>query len=74
MHKYAEAEAADREALRLSPADADVLDGLGAAIGEQHRITEAAADFREAVALAPGNAQYRSNLDMAEKMLQKGEH
>ena len=72
MKKYAEAEAAYREALRLSPADADTIDALGAAIGEQHRVAEAATYFRQAVALAPDNAQYRSNLEIANKMLQQG--
>ncbi len=69
LNRGAEAEAAFRAALRLCPADADALDGLGAALGEQHRVAQAAGYFRRAVALAPGRAQYRKNLDTAEKML-----
>lgn len=72
LGRNAEAEAAFRASLRLSPGDADTLDALGGAVGEQHRITEAAGYFRQAVALDPSSAQYRKNLDTAEKMLRAG--
>lgn len=72
LGRNAEAETAFHAALRLSPGDADTLDALGGAVGEQHRISEAADYFRQAVALAPSSAQYRKNLDAAEKMLREG--
>ncbi len=60
--KLAEAEACLREALRLNPDDADVLNNLGTAVWEQGRAPEAMAYYLRAHQLRPTDFGILNNL------------
>jgi tetratricopeptide (TPR) repeat protein len=60
--RYAEAEAAYREAIRLNPASAVARSNLGTVLRDLKRYPEAEAAYREAIRLNPASAQTHSNL------------
>jgi Tfp pilus assembly protein PilF len=62
--RFAEAEASLREALRLKPDDADVLNNLGTAIWEQGRSSEAAAYYLRAYQFKKHDFGILNNLGM----------
>ena len=55
-----------REALRISPADADARTGLGVLLMQQGRVLEALAEHEEAARRNPASADARFNLGAAE--------
>ncbi|MBS0333373.1 MAG: tetratricopeptide repeat protein [Proteobacteria bacterium] len=59
--RYAEAEAATRQALRLEPGHVGALGNLGAMLRVQRRPAEALAVFERGLALAPDSAALRVN-------------
>jgi len=67
--KYAEAEAAYREAVRLDPRTAKYHDDLGNTLFAQEKYADAAAAYREALKLGPGNVLYEYNLRNALSLL-----
>lgn len=62
-----QAEAAYRQALKLSPRDAGVLNLLGVLAIHRHQGKQAVDWLENAVKLAPREAQYRNNLAAAQK-------
>jgi Flp pilus assembly protein TadD len=67
MHqkRYAEAEQDLREALRLEPADVDILNDFGMALWRQKRFTEAETSFRQAFLINPNHYKTLANLGLA---------
>ena len=62
-YRYADAEAAYREAIRLDPGNADAHNDLGYLYAIVNRRSEAEAAYREAIRLNPAHAEARDNLD-----------
>ena len=62
-YRYADAEAAYREAIRLDPGNADAHNDLGYLFAIVNRRPEAEAAYREAIRLNPAHAEARDNLD-----------
>ena len=62
-YRYADAEAAYREAIRLDPGNADAHNDLGYLFAIVNRRPEAEAAYREAICLNPAHAEARDNLD-----------
>jgi tetratricopeptide (TPR) repeat protein len=63
--RYAEAEGATREAIRLDPGNANAHNGLGKALRSLKRCPEAEAAYREAIRLDPANANAHNGLGNA---------
>jgi tetratricopeptide (TPR) repeat protein len=61
--RYADAEAAYREAIRLDPGNADAHNDLGYMLGIVNRYPEAEVALREAIRLNPGHAEAHGNLE-----------
>ncbi|HEY3948153.1 tetratricopeptide repeat protein [Phenylobacterium sp.] len=59
--RYAEAEAATRQALKLEPGNLGALSNLGAMLRVQRRAAEALATFEQGLAIAPDSAALRVN-------------
>ena len=62
-YRYADAEAAYREAIRVDPGNADAHNDLGYLFVTVNRRQEAEAAYREAIRLNPAHAEARDNLD-----------
>ena len=62
-YRYADAEAAYREAIRLDPGNADAHNDLGYLLVIVDRRLDAEAAYREAIRLNPAHAEARDNLD-----------
>lgn len=67
--RYAQAEAAYREAARLDPSDAAWHSGLGTALSRLKRYKEADAAYKEAACLDPA---YRGKASTAARILRRG--
>jgi Flp pilus assembly protein TadD len=65
LHRYPEAEAALRQALRLQPDDPDAHYNLGFTLSNQGRYKEAEAAFREAIRLRPDDPRAHCRLGTA---------
>ena len=65
QHRYKEAEAAYREAIRLDPDDASAHHGLGLVLDNTGRYAEAEAACREAIRLDPSLSAAHNNLGLA---------
>ena len=61
--RYADAEAAYREAIRLDPGNADAHNDLGYMLATVNRYPEAEAAYREAIRLNPRHAEAHDNLE-----------
>jgi tetratricopeptide (TPR) repeat protein len=65
QNKPAEAATSYREALRISPADAQMLAMLGIALAQQGKLSEALENFHESLRLDPNRAPTHYNLAVA---------
>ena len=71
QEKWAEAEAAYRETIRLWPNGAWLHLSLGAALENQKKLAEAEVQYREAVRLAPAETVYQDALRRVQKAQKK---
>lgn len=71
QEKWAEAEAAYRETMRLWPNSAWLHLSLGAALENQKKLAEAEVQYREAVRLAPAETSYQDALRRVQKAQKK---
>jgi tetratricopeptide (TPR) repeat protein len=71
QEKWAEGEAAYREASRLKPNEALYHYNLGVALENQKKLAEAEVQYREAVHLAPAETTYQETLRRVQKALKK---
>ncbi len=62
------------EFLQILPAVGDGLNNLGLAFSYQEEYTEAAQIFQKALCLKPNDTMIRSNLDLAQDLLQTNDH
>jgi tetratricopeptide (TPR) repeat protein len=71
QEKWAEAEVAFKEAVRLKPGVSRYHNDLGVALEWQKKLLEAEAQYREAVRLEPGRTLYQDNLRRVQKAQKK---
>ncbi|MDY6993714.1 MAG: tetratricopeptide repeat protein, partial [Pseudomonadota bacterium] len=68
QHRYAEAEAAYRQALAIYPQNLKARNNLASILGMTGRLTQAEALYQEVLAIDPNNVQARENLQKLQQL------
>ncbi|HKO63556.1 MAG TPA: caspase family protein [Pyrinomonadaceae bacterium] len=71
QQKWAEAEAAFKEAVRLKPGVSRYHNDLGVALEMQKKLAEAETQYKEAVRIEPGTTLFQDNVRRVQKALKK---